>query len=231
MGKRIISQRRGKGSPAYRFPSHRSKGMIALAPLSNQDAFVVEDIFHNQAHSTPLARIVSQSGFKTLIPAAEGMYVGQKLVGVQPGVPMTMRDIPVGKNVYNIELSPGDGGKLMRSSGTSARFVAIEGKTAVLRLPSGKFKNISLNCRAIIGTAAGGGRRDKPLVRAGNAYYKYKARNKLWPRTSALHMNAVDHPFGGGRHPHTGKPETTSKNAPPGRKVGYIGARRTGHKR
>ncbi|MFC1454997.1 50S ribosomal protein L2 [Candidatus Undinarchaeota archaeon] len=228
MGKRIISQRRGRGTTAYRFPSHRSNGKIRMAPLANNELFIVDDIFHNQAHSAPLARLKSEAGTEVIIPAAEGMYVGQKLTGVQQGVVKKLLNVPVGRSIYNIELSPGDGGKLIRSSGSAARLVAIDGKKAIIRMPSGVFKTMSVDCRAVIGTVAGAGRLDKPLVKAGNAHYKYKSRNKLWPRTSPIHMNSVDHPFGGGRHPHTGKPETTSRHAPPGRKVGYIAAKRTG---
>lgn len=229
MGKRIISQRRGKGSPTYRFPGHRSRGKSRLVPIGAEGAKVV-DIVHNQAHSAPMALVRTDSG-KFMMPAAEGVYAGQNLdKEPKAGNILKLRDMPDGSNICNIELRPGDGGKIVRSSGTFARLVSKEGNKIVVCLPSGKFKTLSGECRAVIGSVAGGGRKEKPLVKAGNAYHKYRARNKLWPRTAAIHMNAVDHPFGGGRHPHTGKPETSSRDAPPGRKVGYIAARRTGRR-
>lgn len=229
MGKRIISQRRGKGSTSYRFPGHRSKGRSRMAPIGQEKSKVV-DIIHNQAHTAPMA-VVRAEGGKFMIPAVEGLYAGQEL-GQRPGTGniLRLKDMPDGSNICNIELRPGDGGKIVRSSGTFARLVSKEGTKVVIRLPSGAFKTLSYDCRAVFGTVAGGGRQEKPLIKAGNAYHKYKARNKLWPRTSSIHMNAVDHPFGGGRHPHTGKSETSSRNAPPGRKVGYIAASRTGRK-
>ena len=83
-------------------------------------------------------------------------------------------------------------------------------------------------CRATIGVVAGGGRKEKPFVKAGKKYHAMKAKAIKWPRVRGVAMNAVDHPFGGGRHQHTGKPTTVSRRMPPGRKVGHIAARRTG---
>jgi len=80
----------------------------------------------------------------------------------------------------------------------------------------------------MVGIVAGGGRIDKPMLKAGRNYHKYKAKRKSWPRVRGVAMNPVDHPFGGGNHQHIGKPSTVSRYAPPGRKVGLIAARRTG---
>ena len=70
-----------------------------------------------------------------------------------------------------------------------------------------------------------------PFVKAGKKFYVKKAKNKLYPRTSAVSMNAVDHPFGSGRGSHIGKPSTSPRFAPPGRKAGQIRAKRTGRKK
>jgi large subunit ribosomal protein L8e len=75
---------------------------------------------------------------------------------------------------------------------------------------------------------AGGGRIDKPLLKAGRAYYKYKAKRNCWPKVRGVAMNPVDHPHGGGNHQHIGHASTVSRYAPPGQKVGLIAARRTG---
>uniref|UniRef100_A0A9J8ANZ3 Large ribosomal subunit protein uL2 n=1 Tax=Cyprinus carpio carpio TaxID=630221 RepID=A0A9J8ANZ3_CYPCA len=83
----------------------------------------------------------------------------------------------------------------------------------------------------IEGVVAGGGRIDKPILKAGRAYHKYKAKRNCWPRVRGVAMNPVEHPFGGGNHQHIGKPSTIRRDAPAGRKVGLIAARRTGRLR
>jgi len=140
-------------------------------------------------------------------------------------------DIPEGALVNNIEGMPGDGGKFIRSSGV---FGTIVGKTkgkVVVKLPSKKEKSFNENCRATVGVVAGGGRLEKPFMKAGTKYFAMKTKGKLWPITSGVAMNAVDHPFGCGRGRHMGKPSIAPKFAPPGRKVGQVKARRTGRRK
>ena len=95
--------------------------------------------------------------------------------------------------------------------------------------PSKKFKKFHPNCLATIGKPAGWGQRAKRLVKAGQKYYAKKARNKLWPRTSAVAMNPVDHPFGGKTKP--GQSKSKSRHRPPGAKVGSVASRRTGKRK
>ena len=95
-------------------------------------------------------------------------------------------------------------------------------------LPSKKEKQFHPDCRANIGRIAGSGRTEKPIVKAGNAYYKMKAKNKLYPIVSKNSMNAVDHPYGTSRTSKKGRPTIARKHAPPGAKVGKIKPRRTG---
>lgn len=83
-------------------------------------------------------------------------------------------------------------------------------------------------CRACIGIVAGGGRPEKPMLKAGRAYHKAKAKRNNWPDVSGVAMNPVDHPHGGGNHQHVGHPSTVGRSACPGQKVGKIAARRTG---
>uniref|UniRef100_A0A4W4HG99 Large ribosomal subunit protein uL2 n=1 Tax=Electrophorus electricus TaxID=8005 RepID=A0A4W4HG99_ELEEL len=92
-------------------------------------------------------------------------------------------------------------------------------------------KVISSSNRAVVGIVAGGGRIDKPILKAGRAYHKYKVKRNCWPRVRGVAMNPVEHPFGGGNHQHIGKPSTIRRDAPAGRKVGLIAARRTGRLR
>ena len=103
-------------------------------------------------------------------------------------------------------------------------------KKIFVLMPSKKEKEFNPNCRAIVGTIAGAGRLDKPLVKAGKNFYIKKARNKLWPRTSAVKMNAIDHPFGSGRGKRI-KSKIAKRNAPAGAKVGLIRPSRTGRKK
>jgi len=90
---------------------------------------------------------------------------------------------------------------------------------------------LSPKCRATIGVLAGGGRPEKPLLKAGVSFYKMRAKNKLWPKVCGQSMNAVDHPHGGSRSSMKNYPYAVSRNAPPGAKVGSISARRTGRKK
>jgi len=83
----------------------------------------------------------------------------------------------------------------------------------------------------MIGVVAGGGRIEKPILKAGRAYHAAKAKRHSWPRVKGVCMNPVEHPHGGGNHQHIGHPATVSRHAPPGQKVGLIAARRTGRVR
>ena len=80
----------------------------------------------------------------------------------------------------------------------------------------------------MIGIIAGGGRIDKPILKAGRAYHKYKVKRNSWPKVRGVAMNPVEHPHGGGNHQHIGKASTVMRGTPAGRKVGLIAARRTG---
>jgi len=83
----------------------------------------------------------------------------------------------------------------------------------------------------MIGIVAGGGRTDKPILKAGRAHWKRKIRKNVWPRVRGVAMNPVEHPHGGGNHQHVGHATTVSRYAPPGKKVGLIAARRTGQQK
>ncbi|MFB6088592.1 MAG: 50S ribosomal protein L2, partial [Candidatus Aenigmatarchaeota archaeon] len=142
---------------------------------------------------------------------------------------LPLGEIPEGVPVYNIESHPGDGGKFARSSGVYGFVVTHDAKSTIVRLPSKKVKEFSPECRATIGVVSGGGRTDKPFMKAGNKSKALKARGRQYPIVSGVSMNAVDHPFGGSTKP--GKPKTVSRNASPGRKVGSFGAKRSGKKK
>ncbi len=230
MGKRIISRARGAGGPRYRAPSHRFAGEIKYPFTSG----IVIDIIHDRGRDAPLAVVKQEDGTERMVVAAEGMAVGDKVnfgENAQPtnGAIMPLSKIPKGQYIFGLETVPGSGPKLCSTAGTRATIVTHEANKVIVQMPSKQFKIFNPNCLATIGIPAGGGRNDKLYIKAGQVYFAKMARNKLWPRSSASKMNPVDHPWGGKTKP--GWPKTTSTWAPPGAKVGSIGARRTGRRK
>ncbi|AXR77626.1 50S ribosomal protein L2 [Natrarchaeobaculum sulfurireducens] len=235
MGRRIFGQRRGRGTPTFRAPSHRYKAKLDHKKTEGDDVVrgTVVDIEHDPARSAPVAAIEFEDGEQRLVLAPEGITVGEEIqVGVsaeiKPGNTLPLAEIPEGVPVCNVEANQGDGGKFARASGVNADLITHDRNAAVVQLPSGEVKRLDPQCRATVGVVAGGGRTEKPMVKAGNKYHKMRARGSKWPRVRGVAMNAVDHPFGGGGRQHPGKPKSVSRNAPPGRKVGDISSRRTG---
>lgn len=236
MGKNLIIQKRGKGGPAYRAPSFNYKGKIRYAKLSEKSAEgKVVDLIDCPGHNSPLAKVKYNTGEVVLFNAPEGIKVGDTvIVNAQEaalGNTMKLKDIPEGTTVYNIENLPGDGGKFVRSSGGFARVLARHGNKVVVKLPSNKQKKFNPECRATIGIISGGGRTEKPFVKAGKKYFAMKTRNRTWPKVCGLSMNAVSHPFGGRSSHAKGHHSEVSRHAPSGRKVGKIAPKRTGMKR
>jgi large subunit ribosomal protein L2 len=235
MGRRIRGQRRGRGAPTFRAPSHRYKSDLQHRNVEDDDVIAGEvvDIEHDPARSAPVADVQFDDGDRRLVLAPEGIAVGDTLqVGVsapiEPGNTLPLAEIPEGVPVCNVEANPGDGGKFARASGVSAQLLTHERNVSVVVLPSDEMKRLDPQCRATIGVVAGGGRTEKPMVKAGNKYHKVSSRGTVWPRVRGVAMNAVDHPFGGGGRQHPGQPKSISRDAPPGRKVGDISSRRTG---
>jgi|TARA_B100002003_G_scaffold241142_1_gene262457 large subunit ribosomal protein L2 len=234
MGKNLIQQARGKGSPRYRSPGFRFKGKVEFAKQGKENITgKVLDLIHCAGHSSPLAQIKYDNGEETLLQAPEGIMVGDLVksgenVDLNMGNVLPLKNIPEGTSVYNIEINPGDGGKFVRSSGTFAKIVTKMKDKIVVQLPSNKLRDFRPDCRAMIGMIAGSGRKEKPFLKAGKRYFAMKAKNKLWPQTSGTSMNSVDHPFGGSSSASKGRPTQASRNAPPGRKVGKIAPKQTG---
>lgn len=231
MGKPITAQKRGKGNQTFRAPSFKFKGEVKILP-HKEEALVV-DLMTCRGHTAPLAEVYYDDGEAGFVIAAEGLSVGDVIklgenAEVKYGNILPLKAIPEGVAVYSIEMRPNDGGKIVRSSGASAKIISKAKDGVVLQLPSKKQKKFHPECRAIIGVAAGGGRVDKPFLKAGRKYFAAKARNKYWPSVSASAMNAVAHPFGNKRTLRKSKAKPAPKNAPPGRKVGAIRARKTG---
>jgi large subunit ribosomal protein L2 len=231
MGKRIIQQRRGRGGHTYKVREKAGKLRPGyLADMKGE--FECVKLTASIGHSVPIAKFVSKDGkvFETF--AVNLLYVGQKINvgGKGVGDIAKIGDLKNGTEVFNIEHNPKDGGKFVRTGGNFATISVKEGGIVKVMMPSKRIKKFNVNCRATIGRAAGDGRMDKPILKAGKKFYIMKAKSKLWPRTSAVKMNAIDHPFGSGRGKRV-KSKIAKRNASPGKKVGLIRPRRTGRKK
>ena len=235
MGKRILQRRRGKAGIQFRAPI---KGKIAPVryPRPGGGGGMVTAVLDERGRSAPLAQIRLSDKSFTYLPAVAGLAVGREMsIGPDAqavfGNVLPLSKVPEGTKICNIELRPGDGGKLVRASGGSAVLFSKANGKAIVRMPSGKSMLIDERCRATIGEVAGGGRKEKPFLTAGARHHAMRASGRVYPRMRGIAMAVVYHPFGGGRHQHPGKSTSTSRNAPPGRKVGLIAPRKTGRKR
>jgi len=223
MGKRLITQRRGRGGPSYRSPSHRHVDDVRL-PHFEEGEGTVKDLIQAPGRTSPLA-VIDFGGVTDYQLAVAGMKVGQTIfIGgtkVAPGNITTLSKIPEGTAVHNIEGNPGDGGRYAKTAGSSATIVT-RGEKVVVLMPSGAMKEFNPACRAAIGVVAGGGRGDKPLAKAGKNYLTLRSRSTANKKVKGVAMNAVDHPHGGGSHPHVGGPNCQRRTASPGQKVGFL---------
>lgn len=170
---------------------------------------VVREIVHDAGRGAPLAKVVFRSPYRfkqiteTFI-ANEGLYTGQfiyagKNAALTVGNVLPLGSMPEGTVVSNVEEKVGDRGTLGRTSGNYITIIGHnpdEGKTRV-KLPSGAKKVLSSSSRGMIGIVAGGGRTDKPLLKASRAKHKFAVKRNSWPKTRGVAMNPVDHPHGG----------------------------------
>lgn len=232
MGKNIIQQARGHGSSTYRVSSKAFKYKLQFPKMLSGEGVVVK-LLNSRAHTAPIAKVVS-NGVSFYIPAFKNMVEGQKIYfdnnETKNGNILKLKNIPVKTQVYCIESKVGDGGKYIKSAGNSGLVTKVVGDVVYILMPSKKEKAFNENCRAVVGIIAGEGRLEKPVVKAGKKHYIKKSKNKLWPRTSAIKVNAIDHPFGSGRGKNP-KSKIAKRNAPAGARVGLIRPRRTGKKR
>merc|ERR1711912_1655 len=211
MGRVIRGQRKGRGS-VFKSHTRTRKGSAKLRVLDFGERIgfvkgVVKDIVHDPGRGAPLAQVI----------------VGNTL---------PVKSMPEGTVMSNLEVRPGDRGVIARCSGDYASIIAQdpERNRTKVRLPSGSKKWVLNTCRGTVGIVAGGGRMDKPMLKAGRAYHKYRVKRNCWPKVRGVAMNPVEHPHGGGNHQHVGHPTTSARASVPGQKVGLIAARRTGQK-
>merc|ERR1712057_70998 len=214
MGRVIRGQRKGAGSVFKAHTKHRRGPAkfrnLDFAERQGYIKGVVKQIVHDPGRGAPLAVVHFHDPYrykvrKEVFIASEGMYTGQFIYC----------------------------GSFARASGDYATVIGHkdEGRKTTIKLPSGVRKTVSSKSRGMIGIVAGGGRLDKPLLKAGRAYHKFKAKRHSWPTCRGVCMNPVDHPHGGGNHQHVGHATTVHRDSAPGKKVGLIAARRTGRLR
>jgi len=241
VGKRIRVQRRGRGGSTFRATTQKRVAPARYPPTTKLKDFessfncVIEELVHDPGRGTPLGLIRSEDGqtFFTVVP--EGVYEGKQIqiggrAAVDVGNIMPVGKIPEGTMVCNVELRPGDGGKLSKSSGSYATVVTHTPNGTIIKLPSGKSKYVADYCRATIGVVSASGRTDKPFLKSGAKFHLMRARGRKYPRTSGRKMVAAVHPYGSSKRS-SRKATTTSHGAPPGQKVGLIAARGTGRKK
>ena len=155
-------------------------------------------IEYDPNRSANIALIEYEDGTKSYILAPIGLKDGDKVVSgdkadIKPGNCMKIESIPVGTMIHNIELNPGQGGKLVRAAGQEAQLMAKEGKYAHVRLPSGEMRLIMAVCRATIGTVGNSDHENVKLGKAGRTRHLGKR-----PEVRGSVMNPNDHPHGGG---------------------------------
>src|ERR1700722_10558825 len=170
----------------------------------------VAAIEYDPNRSSRIALLNYRDGEKRYILAPAGLKVGDMVesgekADIKTGNALPLSSIPLGSVIHNIELRPGEGGKLVRSAGGSAQLMAKEGEYAQVRMPSGEVRRIMVVCRATIGQLGNVDHENEVVGKAGRQRHRGKR-----PRVRGIAMNPVDHPHGGGEARSTsGRPPTT----------------------
>lgn len=234
MGKKIKVQRRGRGTSQFRAQKMGRIAPVKYPPLTEEVLKgTLKELYHEPGRGAPMAYIKLGEGKGYYSTAIEGSYINQTIMigsgaSLKVGNVLPIGNIPEGTMISNIELRPGDGGKIAKSSGSFATVIAHTPTSTTIRLPSKRNIPLSNNSRATIGIISGGGRKEKPFMKAGEAHHIKRAKGHIYPIAHGVKMSAAMHPHGGGRHRRPGKSTTVSRHSPPGAKVGLIAARNSG---
>src|ERR1700722_6310375 len=158
----------------------------------------VERVEYDPNRTAHIALVLFADGERRYILATKGMAPGDEVrsgsaAPMKPGNAMTLRHLPVGSTVHNVELKPGKGGQLARSAGSSAQYTAREGLYAYLRLKSGETRKVHIDCRATLGELSNDEHNLRSYGKAGAIRWL-----GVRPTVRGLAMNPVDHPHGGG---------------------------------
>lgn len=205
----------GKMTVRYRGGGHkRAYRIIDFKREKDNIPAVVKSIEYDPNRTSRIALLFYADGEKRYIIAPHGIQVGQQVFsgkGIAPevGNALFLSEIPFGTLVHNVELRPGQGGKLVRSAGAYAQLVSRDGKYAVLRMPSGETRMILQACKATVGVVSNIEHSLEVMGKAGK---------KRWlgrrPRTRGVAMNPVDHPMGGGEGRASGGHPRSRKGLP-----------------
>ncbi|MBL7826474.1 MAG: 50S ribosomal protein L2 [Saprospiraceae bacterium] len=204
----------GHRTTRYRGGGHKRRYRIMDFKRDKQGAATVQSIQYDPYRTAFIALIEYADGEKSYILSPQGLKVGQKIQsgsGIAPetGNCMFLAEVPLGAVVHNIELRPGQGGKLVRSAGNGATMMGREDRYAVLRMPSGETRRILLTCRATIGTLSNPDHNLEVMGKAGRMRWK-----GFRPRNRPVAMNPVDHPMGGGEGRASGGHPRSRKGLP-----------------
>ncbi len=168
----------------------------------------VQAIVYDPNRTCHIALLAYLDGEKRYILAPATLKVGDQVISsetadIKNGNSKLLKNIPVGTLVHNVELNPGAGGQFARSAGSSVQVMAKEGKTILLRMPSGEVRKVRETCRATVGSVGNAEHEQRVLGKAGKARHLGRR-----PKVRGVVMNPVDHPHGGGegrtsggRHP------------------------------
>jgi len=158
----------------------------------------IERIEYDPNRTSHIALVKYEDNERKYIICPQGLKVGDKIISgenveIKIGNCLQLKDIPPGTNVHNVELIPGNGGKLARSAGSSVTLSGIDGDYAILKLSSGETRKVSVNCCATIGTVSNPDQKNIKIGKAGRNRWK-----GIRPQSRGVAMNPVDHPHGGG---------------------------------
>src|SRR6185295_12800624 len=182
----------------YRGGGHKKKYRIVDFKRHKKGIATVASIEYDPNRTAFIALVNYEDGEKRYILAPQGLQVGAKVesgdaVAPEIGNALQLKNMPLGTNVHNIEMQPGQGGKLSRSAGSSAQLTNKEEKYAVLKMPSGELRKILINCYATVGVVSNSDHSLQSMGKAGRNRWK-----GIKPRNRGVAMNPVDHPMGGG---------------------------------
>jgi large subunit ribosomal protein L2 len=189
----------GHLSMRYRGGGHKKKYRIVDFKRNKKDIkATVLSIEYDPNRTAFIALLNYADGEKRYIIAPQGLQVGATVesgdnVAPEIGNALLLKNMPLGTNVHNIEMQPGQGGKLSRSAGSSAQLTNKEEKYAILKMPSGELRKILINCYATVGVASNSDHSLQSMGKAGRNRWK-----GIKPRNRGVAMNPVDHPMGGG---------------------------------
>ena len=214
----------GRNSYGRKTSRHRGGGhkqqyrIIDFKRVKDGVTAKVAAIEYDPNRTCRIALLHYNDGVKAYILAPRGLNVGDTVQSgqgsdIKPGNAMPLRFIPVGTTVHNVELRPGQGGKIGRSAGIAVQLVAKEGEYATLRMPSTEMRRVMLDCRATVGEV---GNSQHELIKIGKAgRNRWKGKK---PQTRGVAMNPVDHPLGGGEgRTSGGRPAVSPWGKPEGR--------------